>query len=614
MNNNRAFQIIVVGGGHAGIEAALVAARMGCKTAMITFDKNAIGRMSCNPAIGGLAKGQLVREIDALGGEMGYAIDNTGIQFKILNRSKGPAVRARRAQADRALYSKFMTDRVARQENLSIIEGDVVDLIIKKGKCRGVILSNGDNIDSEVVAITAGTFLNGLIHIGLKKTSAGRVGEPASIGLTENLVNLGIETGRLKTGTPPRVEGSTVNFSESEVQLGDNPPPYFSNRSDRSTDIEQSACYLTHTNEDTHRVIRDNLSVSPLYSGQINGIGPRYCPSIEDKVVRFSERPRHQLFLEPEGLETSEYYLNGFSSSLPAEIQHKALKTIPALRSVEMTRPGYAIEYDFFPPHQLYITMESKVVPNLYFAGQVNGTSGYEEAAAQGLIAGINAVLKNSGEESFGLSRSESYIGVLLDDLVTKSTKEPYRMFTSRAEHRLYLRDDNADERLLEKGRKLGLVNDSIFSRFKHNQSQKAEIRALLKSKRIIIGNQNNGDHQEKNVSAFEGLQNPSVKHSNYGIYKEAIAKYGEKTFYDVVIGERYDGYIRRQGRRIDRMKKLEYFSIPPDINYANFRGLKTEAVEKLSLFKPETLGQASRISGVSPGDISVLMIHLKRH
>jgi len=608
-----AFDVIVIGGGHAGIEAALAAARMGARTAMITMDKNAIGRMSCNPAIGGLAKGQLVREIDALGGQMGYAIDNTGIQFRLLNRSKGPAVQSRRAQADRKLYSEFMINAVSTQERLTIIEGEVVDLIIENGLCCGAILADKTAVDSKAVIITAGTFLNGLIHIGLTQTKAGRLNEPPAVGLTERLLSLGLSTGRLKTGTPPRLDGKTIDFDRCEIQNGDDPPPYFSNRSDHSRRFRQAVCYLTYTNDQTHRIIRENLRFSAMYSGNIKGIGPRYCPSIEDKVVRFSDKPRHQLFLEPEGLDTDEYYINGFSSSLPADIQLQALRTIAGLEKVEMTRPGYAIEYDFFPPHQLFATMKSKIVPGLYFAGQVNGTSGYEEAAAQGIMAGINAVLQVRGEQPFRLSRSEAYIGVLLDDLVTKSTTEPYRMFTSRAEYRLKLRDDNADERLLEKGHSLGLVSRDIDRDYKRKLILRQELTSHLRAQKISLASSGNGNDIAKTVSAFDGLRNSGVNFGEYPVYIEATARFGTEIFANLVNDIRYDGYIRRQDNRIERFRALEDFQIPSRFDYAELQGLKKEARQKLSAFRPETLGQASRISGVSPGDITVLMIHLQR-
>jgi tRNA uridine 5-carboxymethylaminomethyl modification enzyme len=435
------------------------------------------------------------------------------------------------------------------------------------------------------------------------------MGEPPSRGLTECLVNLGIAAGRLKTGTPPRILRESVELSGCQIQLGDIPPPYFSNRSHRPDNIEQHPCYLTYSNERSHHYIRENLTDSPLFGGRIKGIGPRYCPSIEDKVVRFSEKPRHQLFLEPEGIDHPEFYLNGFSSSLPEDIQLKALKSIPAFKNVEMTRPGYAIEYDFFPPHQLYITMESKIIPNLYFAGQVNGTSGYEEAAAQGFVAGINAVLKIRKEEPFRLSRPESYIGVLLDDLVTKSTKEPYRMFTSRAEYRLLLRDDNAEERLIEKGRKLGLVKPDVYRNYSDQVSRKMRLREYLNSGRLEIESGNG----RKTIRALEGLKNPDLIYGDFPVYREAMDKFGESVFFSLATEVRYAGYIRRQERRISRIRKLENFKLPENIDYSVLVGLKNEAREKLAAFRPETLGQASRISGISPGDISVLMVHFGR-
>ena len=615
MKTNFDFEIIVIGGGHAGIEAALASARMGCRTALITMTKDAIGRMSCNPAIGGLAKGQLVMEIDALGGEMGYATDIAGIQFRILNRSNGPAVQSHRAQCDRALYSRQMISVILNQPNLEIIEGEVVDLLMPKDSadmtCNGVVLANNEKISSDAVIITSGTFLNGLIHIGLKKLIAGRINEPAAIGLSQKLCSLGIKSGRLKTGTPPRLNGETIDFSKCEIQPGDEPPPYFSFRTDKSKHITQSNCHLTYTNLKTHEIIKDNLQLSPMYSGAIRGIGPRYCPSIEDKVVRFEDRLHHQLFLEPEGLHTNEYYLNGFSSSLPEEIQFQALQTIKGLENVEMTRPGYAIEYDFFPPHQVFSTMESKIVSNLYFAGQVNGTSGYEEAAAQGLIAGINAVLKTKNMPTFSLSRSESYIGVLIDDLVTKSTLEPYRMFTSRAEHRLFLREDNARDRLFEKGHSLGLIKRSDYFRFKEELSQKEKLSEIFRQGRIKIIDLYKGGNQ-KTISAYDGLKNPEIVPLDHIIYREAIVQFGKELFEKLSNDIRYDGYIRRQNSQAERQRKLDSLQLPISMNYRLLSGLKREAAEKLTSFKPETLGQASRISGITPSDISVLMVYLK--
>ena len=605
------FDIIVVGGGHAGIEAALAGARMGCRTAMITMSRQAIGRMSCNPAIGGLAKGQLVKEIDALGGEMGYATDLAGIQFRMLNKSKGPAVQSRRAQCDRALYSQVMIEAVSSQDNLDIIEGEVVDIIIDNNECCGVILSSAERIISKTVIVSSGTFLNGMIYRGLERIPAGRIEEAPAVGLSQRLQSLGIQVGRLKTGTPPRLDGKTIDFSKCQVQPGENPPPFFSNRTDPARLIDQVVCHLTYTNEATHRIIRDNLHLSPMYSGAIKGIGPRYCPSIEDKVVRFAEKSHHQLFLEPEGVHMSEYYLNGFSSSLPSGVQLAALHTIPGLEGVEMTRPGYAIEYDFFPPHQVFVTLESKVIPNLYFAGQVNGTSGYEEAAAQGIMAGINAALRIRREPEFRLSRSAAYIGVLIDDLVTKSTAEPYRMFTSRAEYRLSLRDDNAEERLLEKGRQLGLIGDRIYGQFLEQKKSKEYLAARLKLERIGIDD--GGDGTFRKVSAYEALRNPRLEIGAYSVYDEAGRRYGRRILQDLINEIRYEGYIIRQDRRVERLRQLEGYQIPQEFDFGRLKGLKKEAVQKLSHFKPETLGQASRISGVTPGDITVLMIYLVR-
>jgi len=506
-----------------------------------------------------------------------------------------------------------MINAVAAQEKLTIIESEVIDLIIEDGQCRGVIMADKTAVDSKATIITAGTFLNGLIHIGLEQFKAGRIDEPPALGLTEKLISLGIQAGRLKTGTPPRLDGSTIDFGNFQVQDGDDPPPYFSNRSDHTRQFKQSVCYLAYTNRETHEIIRENLGFSPLYAGIIKGIGPRYCPSIEDKVVRFADKPRHQLFLEPEGLETDEYYINGFSSSLPEVVQLRALRTISGLERVEMTRPGYAVEYDFFPPHQLYVTMESKIVPNLYFAGQVNGTSGYEEAAAQGIMAGINAVLRIHGEEPFRLLRSEAYVGVLLDDLVTKSTSEPYRMFTSRAEYRLKLRDDNADDRLLEKGYRLGLVRRKAYDNYMEKRNNAVNLLEFLKLANVDIPRPADGDNVLKAIPAFEALRNSALDYDDYPIYREAISRFGRDVFLGLANDIRYDGYIRRQDRRVERLKSLEDFKIPSDFRYSDLRGLKIEAREKLSAFRPETVGQASRISGVSPGDISVLMVHLKR-
>ncbi len=599
------YKLIVVGGGHAGVEAALASARMGYKTALVTLKADMIAQMSCNPAVGGLAKGQLTREIDAIGGEIGYCTDMTGIQFRILNRSKGPAVWSHRAQVDRVAYRKFMIDTLEKQSNLDIIEDEGVGLIIEKKTCVGVVCVSRETISAEAVIITAGTFLNGLIHVGEKQFPAGRIGENPSKGLSEFLVGWGIEMGRLKTGTPPRLDGNTVDFDKCKEQLGDEPPPYFSHRTKRGQ-IKQIKCHLTYTNEETHEIIRANIKRSALYSGNITGVGPRYCPSIEDKLVRFSDKTRHQLFLEPEGLNTNEYYLNGFSSSLPESIQYKAARTIEGLENVEFTQPAYAIEYDFFPPHQLKPTMESKIIENLYFAGQVNGTSGYEEAAAQGLMAAINAVMKMRGEKPLIFDRSQAYIGVLLDDLVTKSTNEPYRMFTSRAEYRLFLREDNAEDRLSHIGHRIGLLSEESWQEIKAERESRQRLYELFRKTRIRF------DGIENPLSVAEAARRPEID------FKRIFDKLPEDinetypVIEKVLIEIKYEGYLKRQERQLARFKSMESMLIPESLDYRTIKGLKLEAIEKLNKMKPSTLGQASRISGVSPGDIAVLMVNLK--
>jgi len=599
------YDLIVIGGGHAGCEAALAGARLDLATALITLRRDKIAQMSCNPAVGGLAKGQLVREMDALGGEIGYCTDMTGIQFRILNRSKGPAVWSHRAQVDRSAYRVFMGDTISSQAGLTVIEDEVIGLVVRNGVCNGVVCVSRETIEARAVIITSGTFLNGLIHIGDRQIPAGRIGEKPANGLSEYLAGYGIEVGRLKTGTPPRLDGNTINFDKCSIQEGDYPPPFFSNRSNRR-DLKQINCHLTYTNVETHKIIADNINKSALYSGNIRGIGPRYCPSIEDKVVKFADKNRHQLFLEPEGLNTTEYYLNGFSSSLPEEIQLKAARTIAGLEDVEFTQPAYAIEYDFFPPHQLKPTLESKIIKSLYFAGQINGTSGYEEAAAQGLMAAINAVMKIRDQNQIVFDRSQAYIGVLIDDLVTKSTAEPYRMFTSRAEYRLFLREDNAEDRLSDIGHEIGLLPRPVTEKI-HNER---EIRKLLyrdfQRRRIAF--------TEPNISltVAEAARRPEIDFSLIydKLREDTNAEY--PVVEKVLIELKYEGYLKRQQQQLERFKSLESLVISESINYTAISGLKTEAREKLNRFKPATLGQASRISGVSPGDIAVLMVNLK--
>jgi tRNA uridine 5-carboxymethylaminomethyl modification enzyme len=599
------YDLIVIGGGHAGCEAALAGARLGLNTALITLDKNRIAQMSCNPAVGGLAKGQLVREIDSLGGEMGYCTDMTGIQFRILNRSKGPAVWSHRAQVDRIAYREFMSATVNSLQKLTVIQNDIIGLVVDKRACRGVITVSRETITAKAVIITAGTFLNGLIHIGDITIPAGRIDEKPSVGLTECLVEYGFETGRLKTGTPPRLDGNTIDYSKCSIQEGDNPPPFFSNRSIRQID-KQSKCFLTYTNINTHNIIRENLHKSALYGGHIKGIGPRYCPSIEDKIVRFSDKERHQLFLEPEGRTTTEYYLNGFSSSLPENIQIEAVRTVAGLEQVEFIKPAYAIEYDFFPPHQLKPTLESKPIANLYLAGQVNGTSGYEEAAAQGIMAGINAGMRILGREEIVFDRTQAYIGVLIDDLVTKSTTEPYRMFTSRAEHRLFLREDNAEDRLSKYGHEIGLVSNIIWAKLSEEKQLRQKL--LIEFRKLQIRIPELGlqmavaDAAKRPDIAFKQIYNnlPSNVQVNYEVFEK------------IAIEIKYEGYLKRQNQQLERFKNLESLTIPEWVNYSQIWGLKIEAMEKLTRFRPVSLGQASRISGVSPGDIAVLLVHLK--
>ncbi len=622
--NKETFDILVLGGGHAGCEAALAGTRMGKSVCMVTLKRDAIGRMSCNPAIGGLAKGHLVREIDALGGEMAKVTDKTAIQFRMLNTTKGPAVWAPRAQCDKYKYQQTMQSIVEQQEGLTVLEEMATELIIKENQVIGVRTQQGKTIAGKAVIVTTGTFLNGLMHTGEKTATGGRVGEQAAVGLTESLVAAGLKIGRLKTGTPPRLARESINFEATIEQHGDPKPEPFS-YAHETVSYDQIPCYMTYTNDETKKAIKDNLHRSPMYSGKIIGVGPRYCPSIEDKVVRFEDKERHQIFLEPESLETNEIYVNGCSTSMPAEVQEAFVRSIPGLENAVFLKHGYAVEYDFVFPYQVKPTLETQKVRNLFLAGQINGTSGYEEAAAQGLIAGINAVLNLNEQEPFVLDRSEAYIGVLIDDLVTKSTEEPYRMFTSRAEYRLLLRQDNADMRLTEKGKAIGLIDEERYQGFvEKREAIKEEIKRL---KKTFVGNQ----------SLEQILRRPEIRYPDLAIVettKQIPVKEKElketpsatencvKPHEDieltaverqVEIEIKYEGYIARQKQVIEKFKRLENKVIPDFFDFEKVPSLSREGREKLIQMKPYTVGQASRISGVSPADISVLIVCLQK-
>ncbi|HQH81996.1 MAG TPA: tRNA uridine-5-carboxymethylaminomethyl(34) synthesis enzyme MnmG [Syntrophorhabdus sp.] len=614
-----AFDVIVIGAGHAGCEAALASSRMGAKTLLLTINLDHIAFMSCNPAVGGLGKGHLVKEIDALGGEMGKNIDATGIQFKVLNTKKGPAVRSSRAQADKMKYALRMKKRLEEQDNLRIRQGTVEKLLVDRGEVEGVVTTWGERFLSKTVIMTTGTFLGGLIHVGLEHFQAGRMGDLASLGLSTCLKDLGFDLGRLKTGTCPRLDGRTIDFSKLEPQVSDNPPQPFSFMTE-SISGRLVPCYITYTNEATHEIIRSGLERSPLYTGKIKGTGVRYCPSIEDKIVRFRERSRHRIFIEPEGTDTYEYYPNGLATSLPLDVQIGMLRSINGLENVEITRPGYAIEYDFVYPTELYPTLETKKMKNLYFAGQVNGTTGYEEAGAQGLMAGINAALRVRGEEPFVLGRDEAYVGVMIDDLVTKGVDEPYRMFTSRAEHRLYLREDNADLRLTEKGYSIGVVDINRYSRVVEKKRGIGETLGMLRSVRLRPTKMTQemlksmGLELIRNPVTLEDLlKKPEITIKMLARIDNRLEEVNEDIAYQVELNVKYHGYTERQQDMIERTKKLEGKKIPLSTKYDEVSGLSREVIEKLTRVKPISLGQASRIPGVTPASITALLVHFKK-
>ena len=621
---NQEYDVIVVGGGHAGSEAAAAAANLGAKTLLVTMNLQTIGQMSCNPAMGGIAKGQIVREIDAIGGYSGIVTDKSSIQFKMLNLSKGPAMWSPRAQNDRALFAQYWREMLESTPNLDFYQEMVKNLWIEKNKLCGVVTGLGQKIKGKTVVLTNGTFLNGLIHVGDKNFGGGRAGEKAATGITEQLVSLGFESGRMKTGTPPRVDGRSLDYSKMIEQPGDENPQKFSYLNSSAPLKKQLPCHMTYTSPEVHDLLREGFDRSPMFNGRIKSVGPRYCPSIEDKIHRFSERERHQLFVEPEGWNTVEVYVNGFSTSLPEEVQFSALRAVPGFENVKFFRPGYAIEYDYFYPTQLKYSLETKIIDNLFFAGQINGTTGYEEAGSQGLMAGINAVLKIKEKNPFVLKRDEAYIGVLIDDLITKGTEEPYRMFTSRAEYRMLLRQDNADQRLTEVSHSLGLASDERLAACEQKYKQSEGLISFLKSQSILpaeinpILSSKESALIKQSGKADKILSRPNIYMSDLKECDSVDSYISKNNLSEEVqdqaeIQIKYSGYIQKEKNNADKLNRLESVKIPKDFDYKKLKSISAEALEKLNKIKPETISQASRISGVSPNDISVLLVYMGR-